>query len=312
MLSALTSRAIKGEFYNRLSVATQADWVQATSMFFMSDQASETYEQLGLVSPMRVWDGERQAKLLNTLGNITIVNTDYESTLSVFKEEIRRDKTGQVDVRLNGQVQRATSFWAKLLTDLVETGKTALAQDGQAYFDTDHTEDENTTNQDNDLTTNITTANNPTAIEMQTAILKNISKIIGYKDNVNEPMNEDASEFTVMTPVNMMSAAQAALTSPLITDSSGSQTNIIVPNTGITIKLAVNARLIADDEFYTFRTDGHGTKSFIMQEEVPLTIDNLLEGSDEAFKNKRFLYGIEAVRGVGFGMWQHSVLHTFT
>ena len=312
MLSALGSRAIIGEFYNRLSQEEGIPWVGGTSMFFESDQASEIYEQIGQVPTMQEWVSGRTAKMLELLGKITIINKHYESTLTVLKTEIRRDKTGQVQVRLNDQVRRAQAHWALLLTDLMKTGQTVAGQDGQFFFDTDHKEGNNQTNQNNDLTTNISVAANPTAVEMETAIFNMIATIIGFLDNENQPMNEDATDFTVMVRQNMMAAATAAIKGTMITDSSGSKTNVLATLGNFKIDLAVNPRLSATDEFYVFRTDGNGTKAFIRQEETPLTIEALAEGSDEAFKNKRHLYGIDSWRNVGFGMWQHACLQTFT
>ena len=49
MLSALGSRAIRGEFFHLLAQMTGVRWVEAISVLFDSDQASETYEQLGQV-----------------------------------------------------------------------------------------------------------------------------------------------------------------------------------------------------------------------------------------------------------------------
>lgn len=312
MLSALGSRAIIGEFYNRLAQEEGVAWVNDTSMFFTSDQAQEVYEQLGQIPPMEEWIGSRTVKQLSLLGKITIINKHYQSTLQVLLTEIRRDKTGQVQIRLNEQVRRAQVHWALLLTALMKTGQTALGQDGQAFFDTDHTEGNNTTNQNNDLTINISTANAPTAVEMENAILKMIEANLGYLDNESQPMNEDATEFTVMVRHNMMAAAMAALKAQVITDSSGSKTNIIPNISGFAIKLVINSRLTTDDEFYVFRTDGHGTKAFIRQEEVPLSIKRQAEGSKEEFENDRHLYGIDAWRNVAFGMWQHACLMTFT
>lgn len=312
MLSALTSRAIIGEFYNRLAQSTGVPWVDAISMKFTSNQAQEVYEQLGQANQMSEWVGGKTAKSLRVLGNITVINIEYEATLSVLRQEIRRDKTTQVQLRINDQVRRALSHDAKILTDLLETGQTALCQDGQSFFDTDHVEGDNTTNQDNDLTTDIAVPAAPTAVEMETAVMDMVTKIISYKDDVNEPMNEDAKEFLVMVPTNMLPAAAAALRAPIITDSSGSKTNVIQTIGDWKLNLIANARLTADDEMYVFRTDTNGTKAFIKQEEVPLTIEDLVEGSDEAFHNKRHLFSIWASKNVAFGMWQHAVFMKFT
>jgi phage major head subunit gpT-like protein len=308
MLSALSSRAIKGEFYNVLSTSTGVPWVEEVAMLFLSDQASETYEQLGQVASMEEWKAGRNAKMLDMLGNITIINKLFESTIQVNKAEKRRDKTSQVQIRINDLVRKAQSHWAKILTDLLITGQTVAGQDGQYFFDTDHTEGNNTTSQDNDLTNNITTASAPTSAEMLTGILDCISAIVGFKDNENDPMNEDASMFRVMIPTNMMQAAAAAVNSPIV----AGDTNTIHSLGDFQVKFSVNARLTTNDEFYVFRADGNGTKALIRQEETPLEMFSLAEGSDEEFHNKRHLHSVESNRNVGFGMWQNACLMTYT
>jgi phage major head subunit gpT-like protein len=308
MLSALSSRAIRGEFYNVLSQSTGVPWVEEISMQFLSDQASETYEQLGMVSGMEEWTSGKNAKMLDMLGSITIINKLFESTIQVSKAEKRRDKTGQIQIRINDLVRKAQSHWAKILTELLITGQSTAGQDGQFFFDTDHTEGNNTTSQDNDLTNNITTAAAPTSAEMQTGILDCISAIVGYKDNENDPMNEDASLFRVMIPANMMQAAAAAVNSPVVSG----DTNVIHSLGDFKVKFSVNARLTTAEEFYVFRADGNGTKALIRQEETPLEMSSLAEGSDEEFNNKRHLHSVESNRNVGFGMWQNACLMTYT
>ena len=308
MLSALSSRAIQGEFYNQLSLNSGVPWVEDISAKFLSDQASETYEQLGMIASMEEWKGGNNAKMLDMLGNITIINKLFDSTIQVKVAEKRRDKTGQVQIRINDLVRKAQAHWAKILTELLITGQSVAGQDGQFFFDTDHTEGNNTTSQDNDLTNNITTANAPTSAEMQTGILDCISAIVGFLDNENDPINEDASIFRVMIPTNMMQAAAAAVNSPVVSG----DTNIIHSLGDLQVKFSVNARLTTDDEFYVFRADGNGTKALIRQEETPLEMSSLAEGSDEEFKNKRHLHTVESWRNVGFGMWQNACLMTYT
>jgi phage major head subunit gpT-like protein len=43
-------------------------------------------------------------------------------------------------------------------------------------------------------------------------------------------------------------------------------------------------------------------------EEQGITVDALAEGSEEEFKNRRHLYGVTAIRNVGYGYWQHGCL----
>ena len=98
--SALSSRAIIGSFYRRLKQDTGMKWVAAISNYFQSDQDSETYNWLGQVPVMREWAGGRQAKGFTTNG-LTIENKHFEATLEISTKDIRRDKTGQIKIRIN-------------------------------------------------------------------------------------------------------------------------------------------------------------------------------------------------------------------
>lgn len=306
--ATLGSRAIIGRFYQALEQDAGVGWVDPISMLFQSDQASETYAWLGQSPAMREWIGGRNAKGFRENG-ITIANKKYEATLEIPLDWMRRDKTGQIQVRIDEMAQRANAHWAKLSTALIIAGESATGYDGQFFFDTDHSEGDSGT-QDNDITVDITTTTAPTAAEMETAILKATQQIIGFKDDQGEPMNEAARRFVVMVPTPFMAAAAAALNNPIITTGSTSFTNTLVNLGGFSYQLAINPRLTWTTKFALFRADG-GASALIRQEEEPLQISALAEGSEEEFKHDRHLYGIKAMRNVGYGYWQKACLVTF-
>lgn len=308
----LTSRAIIGEYFGALEQDPGLAWIAALSNMFTSDQESETYKWLGQSPTMREWVGGRNPKGFRENG-ITIVNKDFEATMEVLVSELRRDKTGQILVRVREMAERTNAHWAKLLSTLIINGESTVCYDGQYYFDTDHAEGESGS-QSNDITSNITTTTAPTAGEMETAILKAIEAILGFKDDTGEPMNENAREFAVMVPVPFMSATAAALGSQIIVDSSTSRSNTILTLGsigGFTVRPVVNARLTWTEKFATFRTDGQ-VKGLIRQEEQPVTMDAIAEGSEMEFKEKKHWYGVKATRNVGYGLWQRACLTTFT
>src|SRR5688572_17707310 len=113
----LSSRAIIGEFYDRLAAKTGMEWIDDLSMLFTSDQESETYKWLGMAPAMREWIGGRQAKGFRENG-LTIINKDFEATLEVLVKELSRDKTGQILVRIREMADRANTHWASLLSTL--------------------------------------------------------------------------------------------------------------------------------------------------------------------------------------------------
>jgi phage major head subunit gpT-like protein len=310
--TALSSRAIIGEFYATLQQDLGLSWIDSVSNLFDSNQESETYKWLGMAPAMREWIGGRQAKGFRTDG-ITIVNKNFEATLEVLVDEIRRDKTGQVMVRVRELAERTNAHWASLLSALLIAAESSVCYDGQYFFDTDHVEDDSGS-QSNDLTSDITTTTAPTAGEMETAILKSIEAILGFKDNQGEPMNEGARMFEVMVPVPFMSAAAGAIGSQIIVDSSTSRTNRILTLGslgGFQVALRVNPRLTWTTKFATFRADGQ-TKALIRQEEEGVTMTAIAEGSELEFKERKHHYGVKAIRNVGYGYWQRACLTTFT
>jgi phage major head subunit gpT-like protein len=315
--SGLGSRAIIGEFYHKLSQILGLSWIDQISMMFKSDQESETYKWLGAVPQMREWVGGRQAKGFRENG-ITIANKLYESTLEVLVDDMRRDKTGQIMLRVGEQAKRAMAHWNKLLSTLIAAGTSGLCYDGQYFFDTDHSEGDSGT-QVNLLTAsqvadlNISTITAPTSAEMVKAVLGVIAYMMSYKDDQGEPMNEDARSFVVMvgTPA-IWSALAEALGSTTVLSGGAAVTNVLSTLDGFTIRGEFNPRLSAlTTQMLTFRTDSD-VKPFIRQEEMPITMSAIAEGSELEFKENKHQYGIKALRNVGYGYWQMGSYATFS
>lgn len=310
----LGSRAIIGSFYARLEQNVGAEWIDKLSMLFQSDMESETYKWLGMSPAMREWIGGRQAKGFRENG-ITITNKKYEATLEVLVEEIRRDKTGQVQVRINEMADRANAHWASLLSTLIINGPSTACYDGQYFFDTDHSELDSGT-QDNDINADISeypavkhgVITAPSAEEMEFAILDGIRTIVGFKDDRGEPMNEGARQFLVMVPPVLYPAGIGAVKSMTLGNSDS-----VLKATGFDISLVPNVRLAGTwtVSFAVFRTDGQ-VKPFIRQEELPIQVDAIAEGSELEFNEDKHHYGIKASRNVGYGYWQHGCYVTMT
>lgn len=316
--AALGSRAIIGRFFAALQQLTGSSWLDMVSMLFESDQESETYKWLGQVPQMREWIGGRNAKAFSSNG-ITIVNKSFEATLQVLVDEIRRDKTQQVQVRIAELAARALSHWNKLLSTLITNGTGAtsgLCYDGQYFFDTDHSEGESGT-QLNLLAAaqvaalDVTTAAAPTALESAKAILGVIGYMMGYKDNEGEPMNENAQEFLVMTSPALWQHLAGGIHSKMVGSGQSNPVQNILDKEGFKISIVPNARLAYTTQFVTFRTDAPA-KALIRQDEEGIKIASQAEGSAEEFDNKRHLYGISASRNAGYGYWQYASHATFS
>ena len=291
-------------------------WTDPLMMKTMSDQASEEYKWLGMAPMMREWIGGRQAKGLRENG-FTVENKKFEATLEVSVDDIRRDKTDQIMLRVRDLARRTADHPAKLMSDLLLTAETALCYDGQAFFDTDHSEgDSGTISNDLSFDIDVDGASVPSAEQgtttapgvgvMELAILNAIQAMFGFKDDQGEPLNQGATDFMVMVPVPFWTRALAALRAPV---TGQGRTNTLVAADGFNINLQVNPRLTWTTKFAVFRTDAE-TKPFFWQEELPVEIAAVAEGSELEFDEDIHRYGVKAINNVGFGFWQHACLTT--
>jgi len=283
-------------------------------MYFESDQESETYPWLGMSPAMRQRIGGRHAKGLSDQ-SITIYNEDYEATLAILVKHLRRDKTGQIRVRIQELVRRANSHWMKLLSELMLVANATVCYDGHYFFDTDHSEGDSGT-QDNDISIDISemdvsikgSTTDPSVEQIAGVIVQSIQAILGFKDDQGEPMNEQASKFIVKVAPSLLGKAASAV----INQFYASGTANIVKPTGFEVKVIPNVRLAAQTtSIQTYRTDAK-TKPFIRQEEVGIEMAVVAEGSELEFNDAVHHYGISASRAVGLGYWQHACLATMT
>lgn len=303
----LSSRAIVGWYYLRLSQNAGAAWIDALTNYFVSDQDSETYPWLSQSPQMREWVGGRNAKGFTDNG-LTIKNKHFETTIEFRRKDVRRDKTGQIQVRINDMADRTNSHWASLVSTLILGADASVCYDGQYFFDTDHSEGASGT-QSNKLSVDIsalptsvhgsTTA--PSVEEMQQAILQGIAQIKSFKDDQGEPMNEGAAQFMVMVPTSLWLTAEAATKNTVLTSNA---INLIPNLQGLQIVVVENARLNTwTDKFAIFRLDG-SVKPIIRQEEAPVSLKAKAEGSEYEFDNDAWQFGVDTWRNVGLGLWQ--------
>lgn len=303
----LSTRGVKSMVLLALETGSAA-WVTALAMKTSSDQASETYAWLGAPPSMHEFIGKRQLDELAET-SFTITNVDHEANLRIKSKDMRRDKTGQIQVRVSQFADRVLEYPVKLISNLIMNGESKLCYDGQYFFDTDHVEGKSGT-QSNDITYDATTPTAPTAEEMAKAIMKAIQQLYGFKDDQGEPMNQNAKQFTVMIPVAFMTETLMAVTALL--GDNGKSAMIPALKGKFTIDVEVNPRLTWTDRFAVFRTDGY-IKPFILQEEEGgADVVAIGDGSEYEQLNKEQIFGVDWSGNVGYGYWQGAVLVTLT
>jgi len=303
--TGLSSRAVVGRFYRRLEQYARDAWWTRLAMHFSSNQPAETYKWLGMVPQVREWVGGRQVRPLRSQG-MTIVNKTWESTIRVDADELRRDKTGQILVRVNELARRVATHPNKLLTTLIAGGETAPAYDGKPFFAINHSEGESGT-QSNAVSFEADVTSAPTDEEMYGAIVKALAQLLTFRDDQGEPMNESAREFLVMVPMNFLASTLVALSGQTIDASS----NPLASGGPFRVRWVANPRLDWTTKFAVFRTDG-SMRPFIFQEELPVQVQVLAEGSELEVNENQHQYGVKAIHAAGYGFWQDACLVTFT
>ncbi|GAB5378970.1 MAG: Mu-like prophage major head subunit gpT family protein [Aliiglaciecola sp.] len=102
-----------------------------------STSKSNTYGWLGQWPGFREWIGDRVLKSMKEHA-YAIVNKDFESTISVDRNDIEDDNLGVYSPLMTEMGYAASVFPDELVFPLLKAGFTTTCYDGQYYFDTDH------------------------------------------------------------------------------------------------------------------------------------------------------------------------------
>lgn len=302
----LSDKNIRGEFFKRLDLAEAGTWSSRLSMEIQSDQEIETYNWLGMPPVMREWIGGRHERPLRK-EVYTIQNKVYEATESITVDDIRRDRTGQIMQRIGEMATRTATHWDALMTQLIIDN--TACYDGQDFFSATHSSGDSGTHKNLVTVTEIPSAvvtdeTAPTPTDIANIIVELIQHMYSFTDDTNEPINQNAMAFDVMVPTSFMAATLQALKTQFLTNGIS---NPLASLGDFRIGLIVNARLDWTDELALFRSDGQ-SQPFIRQNEVGV----VAEFESDEFRNRRRLFGVNAVRNVGYGVWQGAIKVTLS
>ena len=322
-LSALGSRAISGMFFRRLENVFDNSWYAGLCFDNRSDQQNEEYRFSSAVPPFRKYSGQNAPVRLST-NKVVIANEVWETALNIPLDDLRRDKTGQIERRIDELAKRVDYLFDERFTTLITdgdigTGFGGLASDGQYFFDTDHSEGSSGTLQNNidysDVASlNVDSATAPTQAEAAKFLLDVISYMLTYKDDQGEPINGDARTFTVVVPTNLYGPVLAATTNSRLDGASGTVRDNVLLTSGFKVSVKCNPRLDTDSTSvgYIFRSDDTA-KPFIRQEEVGVQFDDTCgEGSEYCSLNRECRYSCTWVGGFGYGIYQYALRFTLS
>lgn len=107
------------------------------SMKVASVTKEETYSWLGAFNSLREWIGDRHLNGL-TVSGFTIVNRDFESTVTVPSNDIDDDRIGVFSGAFKMLGEAAALHPDELVFDLVRKGSTQNGYDGVPFFSATH------------------------------------------------------------------------------------------------------------------------------------------------------------------------------
>jgi hypothetical protein len=123
--SKLSSRAISGMYFEALKARTRAAWVGKLMSFIPSNQETETIAIAADAPGLTEWVGERLWSGQNVF-TIDAKNKRYGAGIEIPCDWVRRDKTGQIRMRINELVSRSVQHWSKLGAAVTLVGPSTL------------------------------------------------------------------------------------------------------------------------------------------------------------------------------------------
>lgn len=298
--TGLTLAGLKSEFFQRYDA--QQTFYQDLATRIPSTRDQESYKWLGATPKMREWGQGRLARGVRT-ESYSIENLKYEATLEIDRDEIDDDQTGQIRVRVQELAVRSATHKDYLISQLLINGATSgfNSYDGVSFFNDTHVSGASG-NQDNLLAPSAVDPNNPTTAEFSKSLKLAIAAILGFRDDLGDPMSISASGLVCVVPPSMYMTALEAISATIVS----STTNIL---TGAARVIAF-PWLTTATKWYLLKTDGV-LRPFIFQDRAPVEFTALENQSDEGFRREKFLYGVRARYRLTYAMWQYAVVSTF-
>lgn len=320
-LQDLASPAIIGSFYEQLEAEWSNSWASKLGWLNQgSNQETETYKWLGNVPKFREWIGGRAAGRPK-VESYSIRNKLWEQTLEFSIDDLRRDKTGQIQIRIGELAQAGAAYWEDLITSLINTN--GVCYDASDFFDDDHPVKESTvgsTTAKNLITAsevpalNVGTATAPTPDEAAKIIQGLVGHFMTFTNDQGHLLNAQARNFTLMVAYPGLWGPFATAISQQTLTSGASNPVLGLKSMGYNFDVILNPTAttgLTDDDVAIFRTDAK-LKPFILQEEYGTKVSVIGAGSEEEFKNRRHLFGTERMGNAGYGLWQYAIKGTLS
>lgn len=297
-------------------------WATKIGVMQPSSMGVESYGWLGAAPNLEPLTDEAANEEQFGKYSYFLKNQEYAKTLKIKEVDLRRDKIGQLELRIGEMSEKAAEHWNVLTASAIVNGTTALGYDGQPFFSATHNEavakggpvQKNLVTASDIPALNSVSSTAPTPIEAAQALAGVLGWFFNLVDDSNYPMNGQARKFKILVGTTNLYAPFCQATS-LLTFAQGAQNPLIglkFQNSELDLTVELIPQLSAiTNSFFVFRTDGR-VKSIILQNEVDVSPAVSDRNNDEFIKFRRFLFSIYASRAVGYLRWQSAIMATLS
>jgi phage major head subunit gpT-like protein len=316
-VTGFDDRNVLGTFYQEYEDTFAGSYANMLGMLVSSDRLKETHGFLGANPALREWLGDRQGQVLNKT-TYDITNKTYEATMEIFEADLEREKTGLLQRRMSAFASDCgADHWQTLLVALINANGTCW--DGQTFFSTTHSFGDSGTLL-NELTStqvpaaDVATTTAPTPVEMANVILQTVGYMKTWVNDKGKLINGQAKRFGILTSTPALYSATVQAVTGMLLSSSGPIDNPLqgLKSAGFSFEPIMDSRITsATAKIQVYRLDG-ALKPFILQTEKEIETDFLGKGSDNYFKRKSYLLGVDCRRAVGYGMWDQAARVTLS
>lgn len=252
---------------------------------FIAGGSSTQHSWLNQIKGIHVWVNQRVINNLQ-LGKLTVVNRDFENTVTVSRNEIEDDQYGVYAPLIGMMGADAENLWMKLaLEALLGNGEWA---DGNKFFCSGRVmKAAENGSEAVTLTNAVTTAFSKEAVEAAIAAMR------GWKLSGGEPA-EVRPDVLLVGP-SLEGAAKQVCEADLVSDGTATVSNV---STAKALKVRVSP-LITGNQWFVMG-DKNGVKAVGLQKRKLPELTRMDKDDDqEVFMSNNFLYGVHA-RGEGF------------
>lgn len=252
-----------------------------------------TYGWMGEIGDMREWIGPRAVEGLSERA-YQIFNKTYEKTVGVPRDKLEDSDIADAGIITAQMAERGKKLPDLLLKDLLQNGhlSTAVAYDGQNFFDTDHPQVPGATGgtQSNYFTSTPLTAANFRAVR---------AAMFNYKGEAGRTIAQIGQLYLVVPPALEGAGEDIVNVSTLANGADNT-------NQG-KAKLMVIPDLAGQDTTWYEIWLGGALGPFIKQNRRPLALTTKTSmQEDNVFWENEFIWGTDVRVGAGYGLWQRA------